>query len=47
MIYLNNLNYTKKKEKYKHLSKDLLDKIESEYNHFLFSKEKSKKKLLL
>lgn len=44
MIYLNNLNYTKKKEKYKHLSKDLLDKIESEYNHFLFSKDKSKKK---
>lgn len=44
MINLNNSNYTKKKEKYKHLSKDLLDKIESEYNHFIFSKDKSKKK---
>ncbi len=44
MIYLNNLNYTKKKEKYKHLSKEMLDKIESEYNNFIFSRKKSKKK---
>lgn len=46
MIYLNNLNYTKEKEKYKHLSKEMLDKIESEYNHFIFSKDKSKKKTI-
>lgn len=46
MIYLNNLNYTKEKEKYKHLSKEMLDKIESEYNHFIFSKDKNKKKTI-
>lgn len=44
MIYLNNIYFTKKKEKNKHLSKEMLDKIESEYNHYLFSKVKSKKK---
>lgn len=44
MIYLNNLNYTKKKEKYKHLSKKMLDKIESEYNNFIFSKKRTKGK---
>lgn len=44
MINLNNTYFTKKKEKNKHLSKEMLDKIESEYNHFIFSKNKSKKK---
>lgn len=44
MINLNNTYFTKKKEKNKHLSKEMLDKIESEYNHFIFSKDKSKKK---
>lgn len=44
MINLNNIYFTKKKEKNKHLSKEMLDKIESEYNHFIFSKNKSKKK---
>lgn len=44
MIYLNNINYTKKKEKYKHLSKEMLDKIESEYNYFINNKNKEKKK---
>lgn len=44
MINLNNIYFTKKKEKNKHLSKEMLDKIESEYNHFIFSKNNSKKK---
>ena len=44
MINLNNTYFTKKKEKNKHLSKEMLDKIESEYNHFIFSKDKSKNK---
>lgn len=44
MINLNNNYFTKKKEKNKHLSKEMLDKIESEYNHYIFSKDKSKKK---
>ena len=44
MINLNNTYFTKKKEKNKHLSKEMLDKIESEYNHFIFSKNKFKKK---
>lgn len=44
MIYLNNINYTKKKEKYKHLSKEMLDKIESEYNNFINCKKKINKK---
>lgn len=44
MINLNNIYFTKKKEKNKHLSKEMLDKIESEYNHYIFSKDKTKKK---
>lgn len=44
MINLNNIYFTKKKEKNKHLSKEMLDKIESEYNHFIFSKDKNKNK---
>ena len=38
MIYLNNYNFTKKKLKNKHLTKEMYEKIESEYNCFLFSK---------
>ena len=41
MIYLNHVYFTKKKEKNKHLTKEMYDKIESEYNHFIFSKTKS------
>ena len=42
MIYLNTINYNVKKEKNKHLSKEMLDKIESEYNYFINSKLKNK-----
>ena len=40
MIYLNNINSNTKKEKNKHLSLKMYKKIESEYNHYIFSKEK-------
>lgn len=40
MIYLNAYYCTKKKEKNKHLSLEMYEKIQSEYNHYLFSKEK-------
>lgn len=40
MIHLNAYYCTKKKEKNKHLSKEMYEKIQSEYNHYLFSKEK-------
>ena len=39
-----NLNYiynTKKKGKNKHLSREMYDKIQSEYNHFISSKDNS------
>lgn len=37
---LNTYYITKKKEKNKHLSKEMYEKIQSEYNHYIFSKEK-------
>lgn len=40
MIYLNNINSNIKKEKNKHLSLKMYQKIESEYNHYISSKEK-------
>ena len=40
MIYLNNINSNIKKEKNKHLTFKMYKKIESEYNHYIFSKEK-------
>ena len=44
MIYLNNYYFTEKKEKNKHLSLKDYQKIQSEYNYYIFSKEKKKKK---
>lgn len=40
MIYLNNINSNIKKEKNKHLSLKMYQKIESEYNHYMSSKNK-------
>ena len=40
MIYLNNINSNIKKEKNKHLSLKMYKKIESEYNHYISSKDK-------
>ena len=40
MIYLNNTNSNIKKEKNKHLTLKMYKKIESEYNHYIFSKDK-------
>ena len=40
MIYLNNYYSNIKKEKNKHLSLKMYKKIESEYNHYIFSKNK-------
>ena len=40
MIYLNNYNSNIKKEKNKHLTFKMYKKIESEYNHYIFSKDK-------
>ena len=40
MIYLNNINSNIKKEKNKHLTLKMYKKIESEYNHYIFSKDK-------
>lgn len=40
MIYLNNINSNIKKEKNKHLSLKMYQKIESEYNHYISSKNK-------
>ena len=40
MIYLNNYYSNTKKEKNKHLSFKMYKKIESEYNHYIFSKDK-------
>lgn len=47
MIHLNNINYTYKKKKNKHLTKEMLDKIESEYNYFINSKEKKNKTVFM
>lgn len=44
MIYLNNINFTEKKEKNKHLSLKDYQIIQSEYNYYIFSKDKSLKK---
>ena len=44
MINLNNINFTKKKEKNKHLTKEMYEKIESEYNHWIAAKEAGSKK---
>ena len=41
VINLNNLYFTKKKEKNKHLTKEMYEKIESEYNFYIFSKDKT------
>ena len=41
MINLNYIYNTKKKEKNKHLSREMYDKIQSEYNHFISSKDNS------
>lgn len=41
VINLNYINNTKKKEKNKHLSREMYDKIQSEYNHFISSKDNS------
>lgn len=40
MIYLNYYNSNIKKEKNKHLTFKMYKKIESEYNHYIFSKDK-------
>lgn len=40
MIYLNNINFNTKKEKNKHLTYKMYQKIESEYNHYVSSKSK-------
>ena len=37
---MNNNYYTKKKEKNKHLTKEMYEKIQSEYNYYIFSKNK-------
>ncbi len=44
MINLNNTYYKEKKEKNKHLTKEMYDKIQSEYNHYSFSKNNTMKK---
>ncbi len=41
MISLNNLNYTIKKEKNKHLTMEHYQKVQSEYNHYMSLKEKT------
>ena len=41
MINLNYIYNTKKKEKNKHLSREMYDKIQSDYNYYIFSKNKS------
>ena len=44
MINLNHINFTKKKEKNKHLTKEMYEKIESEYNHWMATKKINSKK---
>lgn len=46
MINLNNVYCTKKKEKNKHLTKEMYEKIQSEYNHFLAAKGADSKKTI-
>ena len=46
MINLNNVYCTKKKEKNKHLTKEMYEKIQSEYNHFLAAKGVNYKKTI-
>ena len=46
MINLNNVYCTKKKEKNKHLTKEMYEKIESEYNHWIAAKEGDSKKTI-
>ena len=46
MINLNNIYFTKKKEKNKHLTIEMYEKIQSEYNHYLFSKDIKQKKTI-
>lgn len=46
MINLNNTYFTKKKEKNKHLTKEMYEKIQSEYNHFLANKNSNSKKTI-
>lgn len=40
MINLNNIYCTKKKEKNKHLTKEMYKKIQSKYNYYIFPKDK-------
>lgn len=44
MINLNNTYYKEKKEKNKHLTKEMYDKIQSEYNYYVSSKNNNMKK---
>ncbi len=46
MINLNNVYCTKKKEKNKHLTKEMYEKIESEYNHWMAAKGADSKKTI-
>ena len=46
MINLNNINITIKKEKNKHLTKEMYEKIESEYNHWIAAKRADSKKTI-
>ena len=46
MINLNNVYCTKKKEKNKHLTKEMYEKIESEYNHWIAAKGVDSKKTI-
>lgn len=46
MINLNKIYCTKKKEKNKHLTKEMYEKIQSEYNHFLATKREYSKKTI-
>ncbi len=41
MIYLNNQNYTIKKERKKHLKMEHYEKIQSEYNHYMSNKDRT------
>lgn len=43
---MNNINFTKKKEKNKHLTKEMYEKIESEYNHWMAVKKVDSKKTI-
>lgn len=46
MINLNNINFTKRKEKNKHLTKEMYEKIQSKYNYWLAAKGLNSKKTI-